>query len=111
MAEYKTREQKSKFYNSWPWKKLRKAIKERDNNECQECKRQGKITIDTNEYSERAKRKKIQLVVDHIKELEDHPDLALESANLITLCVDCHNKKHGRYFEWKENKWAHDEKW
>lgn len=36
------------------------------------------MSIDTNEYSESAKRKKIQLVVDHIKELEDYPELAFD---------------------------------
>ncbi|MER2060011.1 MAG: HNH endonuclease [Niallia sp.] len=114
MAEYKTKEQKAKFYNSSDWKRKRLEIKQRDNNECQECKRQGRLSIDTNEYSEKAKRKKIMLVVDHIKELEDYPELALNDDNLETLCVNCHNKKHGRYFrrfQWKENKWAHDERW
>ena len=50
--------------------KAKCKIKQRDNNECQECKRNGKVSIDTNEYSEKAKRKKIKLVVHHIKELE-----------------------------------------
>jgi len=30
-GEYKTKEQKRKFYDSQYWKKLRKVIKERDN--------------------------------------------------------------------------------
>ncbi|MGY3716775.1 HNH endonuclease [Sutcliffiella cohnii] len=114
MAEYKTKEQKRKFYNSKAWKKIRPDILKRDNRECQECKRRGDVVTDTNEYSEKAKRKKIQLVVDHIKELEDYPELALDAENLQTLCVNCHNKKHGRYFHrfvWKPNKWAHDERW
>ena len=113
MAEYKTREQKRKFYDSGSWKRLRKHIRNRDNNECQECKRQGKVFIDTNQYSEKAKRKKIQLIVDHIKELEDYPELALDEENLETLCVYCHNKKHGRvwrYFKRPEPKW-NDERW
>lgn len=114
MAEYKSKQQKRKFYDSKGWKLTREKIKKRDNYECQECKRQGKLFLDTNQYSERAKRKKIQLVVDHIEELEDRPDLALDEENLQTLCVNCHNKKHGRYFRkfvWKENKWAQDERW
>ncbi len=113
MAEYKTREQKRKFYDSTDWKQLREEVKQRDNYECQECKRNGYVAIDTNEYSEKAKRKKIQLVVDHIKELEDHPSLALDKDNLETLCVNCHNKKHGRVFKFirKPNRWENDEKW
>ena len=110
MPEYKTRQQKRKFYDSQEWKQLREEIKKRDNYECQECKRQGRLTIDTNEYSEGAKRKKIKLLVDHIKELEDYPDLALDEENLETKCVRCHNIKHGRAFEYKPPKW-NDEKW
>ncbi|MCP1124573.1 HNH endonuclease [Bacillus sp. 3103sda1] len=108
--EYKTKQQKRKFYDSGEWKILREQVKKRDNYECQECKRNGRVRIDTNEYSKRAKRKKIQLVVHHIKELEHNPELALEKNNLETVCVDCHNKEHGRVFEAKESKW-NDEKW
>jgi len=111
MTEYKNRQQKRKFYDSKEWKQLREEIKQRDNHECQECKRQGKVFLDTYEYSESAKRKKIKLVVHHIKELEHHPDLALDIDNLETVCVDCHNKEHGRDFGIKENKWAQDERW
>ncbi|PEJ48227.1 alpha/beta hydrolase [Bacillus sp. AFS002410] len=111
MLEYKTKQQKRKFYDGVAWKQLRVEVKKRDNHECQECKRQGKVSIDTNEYSERARRKKIQLVVHHIKELEHHPELALDMHNLETICVDCHNKEHGRDFSKRVNKWAHDERW
>ena len=109
--EYKTREQKQKFYDSKEWKQLREEVKKRDNYECQECKRQGIVSIDVYEYSESAKRKKIKLVVDHIKELEDYPELALEMKNLETLCVKCHNIKHDRWFQGKVNKWRDDERW
>lgn len=112
MVEYKTIQQKRKFYDSGEWKRLREKIKNRDNNECQECKRNGRLTIDTNEYSEIAKRKKIKLVVHHIKELEQHPEFALNESNLETVCVDCHNKEHDRDFKNKKpNKWQHDEMW
>ncbi|MGG0448254.1 HNH endonuclease, partial [Bacillus mycoides] len=47
----------------------------------------------------------------HIKELEHHPELALDMDNLETVCVNCHNKEHGRMYEKKQNKWEHDEKW
>ncbi|MEK4148928.1 HNH endonuclease [Robertmurraya sp. FSL W8-0741] len=110
MTEYKTRQQKRKFYDSEDWKQLREEVKKRDNYECQECKQNGYVFIDTNEYSEKAKRKKIQLVVHHIKELEDHPELALEIDNLETLCVNCHNRIHGRIFQPKKPKWD-DERW
>ncbi len=110
MNEYKTDEQKRSFYDSKEWKQLREERKRIDNYECQECKRNGLVTIDTNEYSESAKRKKIQLVVHHIKEIEHHPELARDIDNLETLCVDCHNAEHGRVFEPNVNKW-NDERW
>ncbi len=91
---------------------MREAIKRRDNYECQECKRKGNLTIDMKERNKND-RKKIALVVDHIKELEHHPELALDPDNLETLCVVCHNKKHGRYFTnfiMNKPKW-NDERW
>ncbi|MCU4831887.1 HNH endonuclease [Bacillus cereus] len=111
MNVYKTKQQKRKFYDSSEWKSIREQVKKRDNHECQECKRNGRVQTDTIEYSESAKRKKIQLVVHHIKELEHYPELALEIDNLETVCVDCHNKEHGRTFKKKPNKWENDEKW
>lgn len=111
MKEYRTEEQKRKFYDSVEWKALREERKRRDNYECQSCKRNGMVKIDTNEYSESAKRKKIALVVHHIQELEDHPDKALDIDNLETTCVECHNQIHGREFAPKVNKWAADERW
>jgi 5-methylcytosine-specific restriction enzyme A len=109
MPEYKTREQKRKFYDSGNWKRIREEAKKKNNYECQRCKRNGYTTIDTNESN--GKRKKIQLVVHHIKELEHHPDLALDIDNLEVQCVKCHNETHGRTFERKENPWEGDEKW
>lgn len=112
MQEYKSLEQKRKFYDGGDWKHIRAEVKKRDNNECQECKRNGLVRIDNaNELNKDGTRKKIQLVVHHIKELEDHPDLALDIDNLETLCVDCHNRIHGRVFERNANKWEHDERW
>lgn len=115
-SEYKTKEQKAKFYNSGDWKRLRKHVRERDNNECQECKRQGKVFIDTNELNRKGTRKKIALIVHHKLELSDRPDLALDIDNLECLCVHCHNKLHDRYFQYvpwmgKRNKWHEDERW
>ncbi|HAR0336044.1 TPA: HNH endonuclease, partial [Enterococcus faecium] len=52
------------------------------------------------------------LEVDHIKELEYHPDLALDINNLRTLCKDCHNKRHNRMKyrgQQKKRKW--DDEW
>ncbi len=35
-------------------------------------------------------------MVHHIKELKDHPELALEPSNLVSLCFSCHEKYHDR---------------
>jgi len=92
------------FYSTKEWKHTRDEVRKRDNSECQECKRQGKVfTI----KSEPNKRKRLD--VDHIKELEDYPELCLTMDNLETLCIRCHNKKHNRYQK-KESKW-NDECW
>jgi 5-methylcytosine-specific restriction enzyme A len=106
MAEYKTKEQKKKFYNSSEWESLRLKALERDNYECQECKRQGFVYTDHHDPD-----KHKRLDVDHIKEIYTNPELALELDNLTTLCVRHHNEKHKRFFHRKkENQWD-DEKW
>lgn len=81
------------FYLSTAWKAKRQEILERDHYECQWCKEEGKVTTD----------KDTTLEVDHIKELNDYPELALENSNLRTLCKDCHNKRHNR-FRFKKSK-------
>lgn len=92
------------FYSTKEWKHTRIEVRKRDNDECKECARQGKVY--TNK-SEPDKRKRLD--VDHIKELEDHPELCLTLDNLETLCIRCHNKKHDRYQK-QEPKW-NDECW
>ena len=37
--------EKEKFYKDSTWINLSKRILERDHNECQECKKEGKLTI------------------------------------------------------------------
>ena len=50
-------------------------------------------------------------VMEEYSEDEEYPELALVHSNLETLCIRCHNKKEGRFFQRKPNKWAHDECW
>lgn len=102
-----TQAERHTFYKSKEWASIRKEVLKRDNYECQECKRQGKVFTD---YHEPDKHKRLD--VDHIKDLEHHPELALDIDNLTTLCVKCHNKKHNRFqFRRKINKWVNDERW
>ena len=102
MPEYKTREQQSRFYKSNSWQKLRQLALERDNYECVMCREEGKVTT----------KERVTLEVDHIAEIETHPELAEEITNLRTLCKHHHNKRHNR-FGFKKNKpnpW-NDERW
>lgn len=99
-----SKETRALFYNSSEWKLKRLDILKRDNYECQWCKAEGRVTVADAS----------SLEVDHIKELEENPNLALEDDNLRTLCKDCHNKRHGRmnykHRNPKLNKWQ-DERW
>lgn len=105
---YKTKEQKKTFYGSKDWTQLRLLALERDNYECQQCKREGLVTIDS--VKSPGEKKTIVLNVHHIKEVEDYPELALELDNLETLCVFHHNLIHNKGFKPQEPKW-NDEKW
>lgn len=86
MLDVTTVEARTKFYHSGAWKRTRLLALERDHHECVWCKSEGKVTT-----SSRAR-----LEVDHIKELEYYPELALDLGNLRTLCHECHNKRHNR---------------
>ena len=48
--------------------------------------------------------------VHHIQPIDLRPDLALNIDNLITLCIDCHNKVHGRVYGGSRKQW-NDEQW
>lgn len=68
------------FYNSKNWKRAKASALRRDSYLCQDCKKYGRMRqADT---------------VHHIKHLEDHPELALNLSNLVSLCNACHNKRH-----------------
>lgn len=110
MKEYKTEAEKKAFYNSTSWRKLRREALKRDNYECQECKRQGLVQVDS--VKEDGKRKKIKLNVHHIQEIEFHPELAMTLSNLETICLYHHNLIHEKGFQPLENKivW-NDERW
>lgn len=105
---YSTPGSKKKFYGSVEWAYIRGQAMKRDNYECQECKRNGLVTIDSKKIE--GKHKEIILNVHHIKEIETHPELALEIDNLETLCVRHHNIVHGKGFKPKKKKW-NDERW
>ncbi|WP_461614362.1 HNH endonuclease [Clostridium sp. Marseille-QA1073] len=64
------------FYRSKEWRKKRKDIIKRDNNECQECKKNGRLSNAE--------------CVHHIEHLKDRIDLALTDSNLMCVCYNCH---------------------
>jgi|SRR5699024_3519179 len=105
---YTAHKDKMRFYRSKDWLYIREQALKRDNYECQQCKRDGLVKIDSKK--EEGKRKKVILNVHHKKEIETHPELALELDNLETVCVSCHNKIHGRGYVRQEKKW-NDERW
>jgi len=99
-----SKETRAAFYNSGDWRTKRQEILARDHYECQWCKAEGCVTVADISTLE----------VDHIKELAEYPELALDDNNLRTLCKDCHNKRHRRANyragSPKLTKWT-DERW
>ncbi len=88
---------KKRFYNSKEWKAKRISILERDRHECQDCTKRLREAVRQNNFlpaEDREIRRACE--VHHIKELTERPDLALDNDNLISLCTQCHNIRHGR---------------
>lgn len=67
-------------YNDPRWKRKRQKILRRDNYQCRECRRYGRITEATE--------------VHHIKHADEYPELVFVDDNLTSLCHACHNKQH-----------------
>lgn len=88
-----------RFYKSKQWLSLRLIALERDNYECQECKRKGNYHKAEN--------------VHHKKEVKDYPLLALDLDNLVSLCIKCHNEVHRRLDQipHKKPKFISEERW
>lgn len=77
------------FYQSWAWKEARYAAIKRHGRKCLCC---GWSPSDGPGY----------LVVDHIKPVRTHPNLALEPTNLQVLCNDCNmGKSYKHTDDWR----------
>nr|WP_273717137.1 HNH endonuclease [Alkalihalobacillus pseudalcaliphilus] len=122
-----------KFYQHKSWRGLRLQALDRDHHECQECKRQGRVTTnfitpngdtlspltpaphipygrEPNRGRE-TKRKNV-LQVHHLKELKDFPHLALVLDNTETLCIWCHNDEHDRLGDCQGGeRFTNEERW
>lgn len=70
------------FYLSSRWKRKRELVLRRDQYECQECRRFGRVRAAT--------------MVHHVKPFEHYPELKLDMNNLISLCNSCHGTMHDR---------------
>ena len=70
------------FYKQKKWKRKRELVLKRDDYQCRQCKRYGRTTQAN--------------TVHHIYPLEQRPDLALVSENLLSLCNQCHENMHDR---------------
>ena len=82
-------------------------ILDRDHHECQDCRKrlreagkEGKLLTGRDRKIWPAEE------VHHIKELKEHPELALDDDNLVSLCTGCHNHKFVR-----KKKRLTEEKW
>jgi len=65
-------------YSRTLWKELKKLVLKRDNYQCQVCLMN------------------INLVVHHILPWSRYPELRFTDNNLMTVCVPCHKKIHGK---------------
>ena len=95
---------KKKFYDSYYWRNIiTPKILKRDNYECQECKREGKVTT----------KQENKLDIHHKKELELYPELAYEEENLETVCVRHHNILDNKILNnnKKRKKFINEERW
>ena len=83
--------------NKSVWHKKSIEIRERANNLCEVCKDQGVFTYNN-------------LEVHHIIKLTESnvndPSVSLNTANLMALCEDCHDKKHRKYRRFTVDEWG-----
>lgn len=93
-----TDKEAKRFYNSRKWKKKRVDILKRDHHECQDCvKRLKEAAVNGTKLAADDRKIRRAVEVHHIKDLKEYPSLGLDDDNLISLCVECHNIRHGRY--------------
>jgi HNH endonuclease len=75
------------FYESWEWKEARFAALKRHGRQCQCCGWMPGLSAGNH------------LVVDHIKPLRTHPQLALDPDNHQVLCNDCNMGKSYKHHD------------
>jgi 5-methylcytosine-specific restriction protein A len=85
-SDLSEREARQRFYQSPEWKALRRAHL-LGNPLCEECKKNNKISV--------------ARIVDHIDEIQNSPYKCLDSDNLQSLCMLCHNRKSAQTYNRK----------
>ena len=83
MADYK---ESDPFYHSAEWKRLRKAVLQRDHGMCCDCMDRMRAGIGI--------KPRRATMVHHVIPRSERPDLSLNMDNLRSLCNDCHEKNH-----------------
>lgn len=97
-----------KFYTSPKWRRLREEVLAMDHWECQDCKKRGLYKKAT--------------TVHHNQFVQKHPENALDIfytfqgkqyRNLVSLCHDCHEERHGHRQGTKnaKKKYLTEERW
>lgn len=103
-----------RFYNGKKWKLKRLDILKRDRYECQDCvQRLQEAAVEGTQLQGEDRKIRKAEEVHHIKELREYPELGLVDDNLISLCTQCHNIRHGRCVNRfvKRKKRLTEEKW
>jgi 5-methylcytosine-specific restriction enzyme A len=70
------------FYNTLAWKQLRQAVLASRGKRCEHPDHKQRIDDPIRQYT-----------VDHIRELRDAPELALDPANVMVVYSSCHTRK------------------
>jgi 5-methylcytosine-specific restriction endonuclease McrA len=75
------------FYGSPQWKATRQAAKSRDAYLCVDCMRAGIITP----------AEEVHHIIELTPENINDPSISLNLDNLVSLCRECHQKRHGAH--------------
>lgn len=94
-------------YTRYEWKKIRYKVGKRDNFECQQCKKEGKVFTGEHRANDGITLPE-GLAVHHIKHSDTNPELMYDPENLITLCRYHHELLHGRI---KQEEGRFPERW
>lgn len=72
------------FYSSGAWKNIREAVKKRDGKLCVDCLKKGIYTP----------AEEVHHIIELTPENINDPEISLNMDNLVSLCRECHQKRH-----------------